>query len=211
MGHNRVLLISLLGSTDNVGAKYLHAELGRQGIQSTLLFFTSADLAYCGRIADFVEAGKLTMVGMSLMSRFYPKAVALSQAIRARCSHKPCIVWGGIHPTIDPQSCFEHADYVCVGEAEQGLPTFVSQLGSGSGCAVKGFNARGAAKLTNCEVVQDLDSIAYPEHLPPSSFITAGDAIHPLDARLLRRHANYNGTHLSVMSTRGCHFTCSYC
>lgn len=39
-------------------------------------------------------------------------------------SPKTPIIWGGIHPTIRPDECFEYADMVCVGDGEDALKPF---------------------------------------------------------------------------------------
>ena len=54
------------------------------------------------------------LVGVSLQSSQFGTAKRITQAIKSRLDVP--VVWGGAHPTIDPESCIPHADAVCVGE-----------------------------------------------------------------------------------------------
>jgi radical SAM superfamily enzyme YgiQ (UPF0313 family) len=131
-----ILLISLLGSTDNPSVKQLQAGLLRSGHDARILFCTTTKEADYRAVAAFVRSERIDIVGLSLMTPFLPKAIEITRAIREeagsvedpatapRSGHGPLVIWGGIHPTIDPGSCFSHADYVCVGEADRGIVDF---------------------------------------------------------------------------------------
>jgi anaerobic magnesium-protoporphyrin IX monomethyl ester cyclase len=207
-----ILLVSLLANTDNVSLKYLQAALQRAGRDPAILFCASEEESIFGPVAEFVRDGGFDVVAVNLMTPFFPKAAGLSRAIREACGPKVTIVWGGIHPTIDPAGCLEHADWVCVGEAEQGFVEFVDAWRDGAITReVAGFNRAGRETITSCPPPQDLDALAFPEHYPRRAFITDGGAVRPMTVALFRRYSRYRGTYLSVMTTRGCPYHCTYC
>lgn len=54
------------------------------------------------------------LIGISLQSPHFHIAKRLTRVIKN--NFKVPVVWGGSHPTIDPESCIKHTDIVCVGE-----------------------------------------------------------------------------------------------
>lgn len=54
------------------------------------------------------------LIGISLQSTHFQIARRLTQAIRSK--FKIPVIWGGSHPTIDPENCIKHTDMICVGE-----------------------------------------------------------------------------------------------
>ena len=208
----RILLISLLGSTDNPSVKSLLAVLRQAGHDATILFFPSTDDRDYAAAARFVREQGYDLVGISLMSPFFHKAATLSRALRETAGgRKPIILWGGIHPTIDPESCFEHADWICVGEAEHALLRFVDGWRDGAVTPVAGFNRRGGGAISACTPIENLDALPWPDHHPSECWILHRGRVRPLDLRLFRRYGRYGSSYLSIMTTRGCPNQCTYC
>ena len=54
------------------------------------------------------------IVGFSVMSPHVPIVKDLNTIVRNNSSAQ--IIWGGCHPTIEPEACIKEADIVCVGE-----------------------------------------------------------------------------------------------
>ncbi len=206
------LLISLIDTTDNLGLKYVHSALIKQGFRSLILFHTAEDTSYFNAVADFVKESKVDAVGISLMSRFFYTAVGLTDAIRNRCGDSVSVAWGGIHPTIDPKGCEGHADYVCVGEGEELFGEFLRGLDAKS--LSERTSATGASTISQSSaspVVEDLDALPFPEFLPADAWVTDRGRIAKLTHALVRKHNRHNTAYLSVMTSRGCPFSCSYC
>ena len=207
-----VILISLINSTDNLGLKYVHSSLLAKGYHSQILFHTSEDDSYFEQVADFIRDQGASVVGISLMSRLFPMAAGLTKTIRDRSRGHIPIFWGGIHPTIDPESCREYADYLCVGEGEIAFPEFLANFnGQAPACEIPGIGSTQTPKPVTSTKVDDLDSLAFPEFLPRNAWVTDKGRIVPLDGPLLKKHTRHQATYLPVMTSRGCPFTCSYC
>lgn len=211
-GSRSAVLISLIDTTENYGLKYVHASLLNGGFESQIVFYTSEDESYFDEVAQFVRDRSPDLVGISLMSRFFPAAAGLSNAIRKTCNDNVPILWGGVHPTIDPESCKEHADYVCVGEGEHALVQFLQQLDGGRPIGdVAGIAAAGTTGHTIRPAIEDLDSLPFPEILPRNSWVTDAGGVRPLNDSLLKKHTAHHATYLAVMTSRGCPFACAYC
>jgi len=213
MGSSRsVVLISLINTTDNLGLKYIHASLLSAGYDSQILFHTSEDDSYFSKVADFVRERCPSMVGISLMSRLFHTAAGLSREIRRQCKDNVPIIWGGIHPTIDPESCRDHADYLCVGDGENALIEFLGKFdGKGKTPEVPGIMSCQMQSHVSSSKIEDLDSLALPEFLPSHSWITDAGRIVRLDTSLLKKHTRHQATYLTVTTSRGCPFACTYC
>ncbi len=207
----KVLLISLLGGTDNVGVKYLHASLMQADRDSSVLFLPSEDPAAMAPAAEFIDRGRFDIVGISFMTAFLPKATALTRAIRDRCGKRVTIVWGGVHTTIAAESCPPGADYLCVGEAETAFVEFVERFRDGSEGEVEGFNRPGDSSFTACPPAGDLDALPFPHHYPPRTYVMDRGKVRVMTPRLFRRHSHYAGSFLDILTARGCPYQCSYC
>ncbi|HQL95825.1 MAG TPA: cobalamin-dependent protein [Candidatus Hydrogenedentes bacterium] len=117
------LLLSVQRDLDVIGPRGLHQFLLSRGEESILLFLpvlerdTEATLAALDR---FVAKTRPALAGLSLMSFEYARAVRVTRMLRERHPGMP-VVWGGIHPTCDPESSLEAAEWICIGEGEQTL------------------------------------------------------------------------------------------
>jgi radical SAM superfamily enzyme YgiQ (UPF0313 family) len=68
------------------------------------------------------------LVGVSFMTFNAPRAYAIADEFRRR--GKP-VVFGGYHPTFLPDEAIQHADAVCVGEAEATVPQLMADFRNG--------------------------------------------------------------------------------
>ena len=68
-------------------------------------------------------------------------------------------MWGGMHPTIRPDECLEHADYVCVGEGDKAVLDLIKAIESGQKePQIKGI-WYGTQKNGFGDLTENLDSI----------------------------------------------------
>lgn len=74
------------------------------------------------------ENGHYDLVGVTCMTPLAPRAYALADRFRARGVP---VVMGGYHPTVLPDEAQEHADSVCIGEAETLWPRIVADAMAG--------------------------------------------------------------------------------
>lgn len=213
----KVLLFSMQKDTEGLGLKFIHYDLLAQGHDSSILFLPRFHLESVGRrqeLKRFIDTHAPGLVGVSLMSQEYEKARILTRFLKEHVPSLP-VIWGGIHPTIDPVSCLEEADYVCIGEGEQTMREVCALLdrnqpinGVGNLCYLEQGTLR---RNPLYPLLADLDTLPSYEHVAQNSHILHRETIQPLTPQINRRYAPYLGRTYSVLSSRGCPFACSYC
>lgn len=83
------------------------------------------------------------LIGISFMTYNAPRAYEIADRFRAM--NKPVIL-GGYHPTLMPEEAAEHADAVCIGDAEPNVPRMIEALRTGQ---LLKFYRRESIPLTN--------------------------------------------------------------
>jgi radical SAM superfamily enzyme YgiQ (UPF0313 family) len=122
------------------------------------------------------------LVGISAMTPLAPKAYRIADRYRGKGIP---VVLGGYHPTVLPDEAAEHADSVCVGEAENVWPAIVSDAMAGR------LKERYRAEQFPC-----LENLPLPRR----------DLVRVPRSRRFG-HINV----YFVQTTRGCPHRCSFC
>jgi anaerobic magnesium-protoporphyrin IX monomethyl ester cyclase len=217
----RVTLVSLDNCVVSFGVRYLSSLLKAAGHETQLLFLPM-DFNYrtTGRdrevITDFVASTAPDLVGFSLMSGHRQRAEELTAHWKER-SGVP-VIWGGIHPTVDPEGSLEVADMVCVGEGEEALVELCAILAGGADYrAIPSIWVRENGTLHRNPArprLENLDTLPFPDYCPQTHFVYRGEqdeAVLPLDnAQLAVNYPGMIGLHY-VISSRGCPYSCTYC
>lgn len=170
------------------------------------------------QLLDIVSGSDL--VGFSLMTNHFLKTSQLSYAVRQQLSLP--VIWGGVHPTVAPEECLDHADYVCVGEGEGALIDLIGCMGRGDSPAdiLNLWLRRDGSTVRNLprKPVPDLDKIPIPDYAIEDQFVLMGENIVPLSETILKAtsRGKINFTEpedfvYETMWTRGCPHNCSYC
>ncbi|MGC9358255.1 MAG: B12-binding domain-containing radical SAM protein, partial [Anaerolineae bacterium] len=178
----KVVLISPYGSLVNVGLRVLSACLSRAGHDTRVIFLPSAKETSSFLLFDPAElydekiirqvtalCADAGLIGITVMTNYFYKARQLTEALRERL-HVP-IVWGGIHPTVRPAECLEHADIVCVGEGEQALVELANRIANRQtyeNIANLGYKDANGKVIVNSvrPLIHDLDALPFPDFGP---------------------------------------------
>ena len=213
--NREVLLISLQEDLDVIGLKSLHYQLLGHGFASHILFIPKfSGAAMSDAICNLVNKLSPLFIGISLMSVEYDRAKQLTHVLKSHYPSMP-IIWGGIHPTIAPETCIEYADFICIGEGENFIVDFANAIVNES--SPESLNSLACRK--NGQVVQnplyplitDLSVLPVCEHIPKNSYVLHKGRITDLDTKTFRKYARYSGMTYSITSSRGCPFSCTYC
>lgn len=210
-----MLLISLQDN-DTVGLKYLHYSLLNAGQMSSILYLPDleADIEEKLRgIGRFLAETRPEVIGIGLMSTEYHKACRLTEYIK-NFDKKIPVIWGGVHPTISPESCLKYADFVCMGEGEKVILDIANIKSLTDIKDLKNicYNRGGEIKRNELyPLVEDLDAFPFCEHVPRRAFIMENNNVVPLNKKLFKKHLRYEGSIYSIITTRGCPFYCTYC
>lgn len=228
----RVVLISPYGGIANFGLRYLAAYLKRKNHQVKLIFlprrlgcrgdFDETSSSYNEQIltdiCHFCENAHL--VGISVMTNYFFKAAELTKFLKGKV--KALVVWGGIHPTVEPEECLEYADAVCLGEGEKAILELVEKLKIGRNWQkTANFWFKNGNKVIKNSVrplIQNLDELPFPDYELNNHYILDKDRIIRLNKKLLEQYLPHittkEGLRLTaypIFITRGCPHACSYC
>ncbi|MCG6894236.1 MAG: B12-binding domain-containing radical SAM protein [Desulfobacteraceae bacterium] len=209
-----VVLVALY-RFQNFPIRILHAQLeAMKGVDLHTVFFknhltnaiqqqTDAEERLFG---ETMEALQPDLVGMSVYSPYVACARRLTEIVRNRT--RALVLWGGIHPTLSPESCMEEADIICRGEGEGALSELVSALGSGREFrGIENLWVRqgdGIRRNPMRPLIQNLDAMPFPAYDRPNFSFIESDRVWQDDPAI-------EESTLAVMPARGCPFHCSFC
>lgn len=214
------MLVSLIVSadvTDVYGLNILATQLKRLEsqnvrVQCFYIFYDFNKLypqSVLDDLAHFCKGSDL--IGISLLSSAYRNSIQITDHLRKSIDCP--IIWGGKHPTIDPDDCIQHADMVAIGEGEDTMLELVDAMGSGrSYDKILGLWIRHNATVIKNEkhpLEKNLDKFIFPDYSVENKFVLDKTKmrIKPMGPSDLKHMENWYPT----MITRGCPFSCSFC
>lgn len=198
-----------------LGIRYLERALDSAGINSVIVFFkdfnsvnphplTQREL---NLLKTLVEETNPDIIGLSVMSSLYLETVYAVNNMLSDSFNKP-LVWGGVFPTLFPEKCLEHADYVIRGEGEYSFVELILALQN-----KKNVNAipnlsyikSGATYINDTRpLCQNLDMYGYPVIGGNNKYYINKNTITKCDPQL-------DSVSYELSASRGCPFACSYC
>ncbi len=156
------------------------------------------------------------LIGINVKSAHFQVAKLITASIRAK--FKCPIIWGGPHPTIDPENCLKHVDMVCVGEGFDTLLELsqrILQHKSYNNIRNIWFNDEGEIIKNELRAqIDNLDILPYASYDNENKFY--------IDNGCLQQEKNYDQLGFSLtddplksfhhtMTAFGCPMNCSYC
>ena len=161
-------------------------------------------------LAKIIRREELNCIGISIRASAYVnQAAIITQYLHNTLDI--AVLWGGMHPTMDPESCITCADMVLKGEGELALLDFVNSLASGDSDVLASKNIW--FRIDEEEVirnplrplVQNLDDLAYRDyHTHDQKYFIYGGSYIVGDPM-------HGDPVFQMMGSRGCIYKCSYC
>lgn len=214
MKKSNIVLITFY-DLDSFAVHTLHAVLKEADFNVHSIFLknlnrnSTADPPTDNEIDALVELIKKidpVIVGISFRSTFFKLASEITGRIKKNLD--VLIVWGGTHSTIRPDQCIELADIVCVGEGEKAIVELAAKLLQGEAIDnIQNLWIKKEGKIIKNDLrhlIQDLDSLPFPDFLIENKYFVEGGTALPLLPPAQR-------TDYSIMTSRGCPFSCTYC
>jgi len=203
-----------------LGARYLSSYLKSHGREVAILFLSKPygeleTVDELRQINDFIKKYQPDLVGLSLMSNHFFRAKEVTESIKNSFPALP-VIWGGIHPTIDPENCLNYADIVCVGEGESALLQLTE---GGNWLNYKEVNISGLWHKDGDQVVSGgksvlisaIDELPFPDYDFSDHYIIHQGELLPLTESVFRQYyPAARGDH-RLLSSRGCPHACAYC
>ena len=146
------------------------------------------------------------IVGLCVYTPYFSIASRLTKLIKNNSS--AVVVWGGIHPTLYPESCLKDADILCLGEGEEALENLVMSIRDGKDYhrVENLWTKRNGTVIKNRmrPLTRNLDTIPFPAYARDSFYFIGSNKVTTDDPTL-------QDPILAVLPARGCPFKCSYC
>lgn len=202
-----------------LGVRYLSSYLKNKGHKVNILFLVKP----YGREEKKEELRQINklilklapdLIGISLMSNHFFRARKITMAIKNKFDIP--IIWGGIHPTIEPIDCLDYADMVCVGEGEVALERLLNRR---TGKGNNDLNIQGIWYKKNGRVITkgiasllgNLDNIPYPDYNLTDHYIIHKHQLVPLTVEIFKQYYPASRGDHRLISSRGCPYACAYC
>lgn len=155
---------------------------------------------------DQLLAKAYDLVGVSVMTSILNEAIYASRIAR-EAPNRPMVVWGGPHPTVLPEEAIAHdsVDVIALGEAEETLHELVAAGGDPEGIDGLWYKRDGQVIRNPPRMpIHDLGALPHP-----ARDLIDMDAYAKAWYSLTAASPELRGT--SVIASRGCPFSCTYC
>ncbi len=201
----RVALISFLNNSINT--RSLSSYLKMNGYEVVCLFcpcpFNHSNLR---SLIKILEIKQIDLVGVSLVTDDYYSAVAVTNAIQEELCLP--VIWGGAHVNVMPDECLRYADMICLGEGEEALLELVRNYAADkTDLTIKNIwfkTKEGIVRNELRELEENLDRYPFPDFDLKSQLVMSEQGFEVL------AESNMHGEY-SIMSSRGCPYSCHYC
>jgi radical SAM superfamily enzyme YgiQ (UPF0313 family) len=159
------------------------------------------------------EIADADIIGLSSMTQYAGATEALIAAVR-RINPKAYIIWGGIHPIIQPEDAILHADAICTGEGEFAFKKFLDAYKAGEpflNTPSFWFNTpNGIKKNINLPLMtqEEMNTLPVPLYQDGEYIFRSGVGFARIAAE---DFLFYNGLSYQTLWSIGCPFKCTYC
>ncbi len=191
----------------SVNSRLLAAYLKERGHKVFIIFCLGAVSKKMASAAlEFVKASDVGLIGISLVTDDFEKAKLLTDVIKQDV--KVPIIWGGAHPSIRPDECLKYADMVCQGEGEEALAELCESIDKKQNrLDIKNIVFKKDGQTIRNDIrclTEDLDALPFEDVEIKDHLVLTEEGIKPFGEDFLRGQ-------YSIMCSRGCPFSCSYC
>lgn len=150
---------------------------------------------------------EIDLVGISVLTDNYYSAVAVTKLIKN--STDIPVIWGGAHVNIMPEECLQYADMICMGEGEEAVADLAANIADGkwTDASIKNIwyktqNGIIQNQIRNLET--NIDKYYATGINEGIHYIINEDGVRILKDNLARKE-------YSIITSRGCPYSCSYC
>lgn len=180
----------------NYGISYISGFLKANNIETSLLN-VNEKLDYpldLEKIKKDVLSIKPDIIGISVLTNQYKYATEIARGIKGYLDVP--IIFGGIHPTMDPMGTMADSfvDYICMGEGEEAILELIEK-GKPDGIRNIGYRKEGSIIIEPLRPFIDINKLPFKDY----SIFNFQQMIDAKDGWV------------GLMASRGCPFRCTYC
>jgi len=154
------------------------------------------------------------LIGFSFASQSTDIAFNLAKVLKDKCNHTP-LIFGGVHPTIDPISCLDYCDAVCIGEGEKTILEVAKRLTDGDDFfQTNNLIYKKDGKIIENQLnqlIKELDSLPVRRSYTEDHLIIRKGKVFNVDHNMFFEILPNERTCYTQIFSRGCPYGCSYC
>lgn len=201
-----IALISFLANSINT--RILSSYLKLHGY-SVCCYFCEGKLTTenLNSLVTHLKEKNTSLVGVSLVTDDYQSAVHVTRAVKQALGVQ--VVWGGAHVNIMPEESLRHADMICLGEGEEALLELVESFShkGAPDTSIRNIwfkTSGGIVKNELRPLEENLDKYPFPDFDLSTQYIMADGGFENFSEKRF-------GSEYSIMTSRGCPYSCHYC
>ena len=207
-------IIFLIFDKDNQGPIVLYEILVQRGFGSKIVYYLNDNSANATALNKFVKNNRPLLLGLSFASHSAQVAFSVATNFAKEFPEVP-LVFGSVHPTIDPLSCLEYCDAICVGEGEGTILEIAEKLTRKEDylSAHNLIYKKNGHIINNTmnPLVTDLDTLPVRRPFTEDHFLVSNGRVLEINrARYLKLFPD-SATRFMQTYSRGCSNACSYC
>lgn len=158
-------------------------------------------------LLELIDKQKAKVVGISLMSSHFQFAKKITEQIKKELGLP--VIWGGVHPTIQPEKCIQVADCICRGEGEEAIIELADAFSQNKPIEKIPniwINKNGRTIRNPLRpLLKDLDALPAPDYGEGNKYFLHKGRFYQRDP-LPAGYPEYD-----ILTSRGCPYRCSYC
>ena len=228
----QVSLISPYSDLTNIGLRSISMLLRNAGYRTQMIFLPtpSSELPLntspyfvidypehiIRQLADITKDSQI--IGISLMDNYMQIGIKLTQALKKESN---LLLWGGVFPSMDPESALHYADAVCIGEGEDAMLELVRKMDTGQDInTIPNIWIKGETRPES-KYITDISALPLPDYGPEGHFVYSEkeqmlaslEACDEYENYIFSKHRTDAGlvTAYHMETTRGCPHNCTYC
>jgi len=194
----------------NFGVRTLHSVAEQAGAEAFTIFLKNYETNQFNQptpqeeqlLLNILKEISPGIISFTVLSPFVKTAQHITKSVRKEFP-EAIFLWGGIHPTINPEDCPEDVDLICQGEGE-GAITDIIHCMSTPECKPFQKSIQNINGVAPRPLIEDLDSLPAPKYGSSNFFLIENNVITREDLAL--NHGNYY-----LLTSRGCPWQCAYC
>lgn len=210
----QIALISVTAEFISIGLRTISSVLKREGHCVKTIFIGKDNNRKLTKkdtdsLRGFLKG--FDLVGLSFTTNYLNTAIKLNSELKK--DKNTIIIWGGIHPTVNPEECLDHVEYVCVGEGEILMANIANSIKQN--LEFKDQKNLGYKKgddyiiNTMNPLIANLDTLPILDLDESNHFTLEENQVRPLKGN--PRYERYFSNQYTIMASRGCPHKCSFC
>ena len=198
----------------NQGAIILYEQLVSNNYSCKLIYYLTDNQANRKALQDFILTSSVIFIGFSFASHSSSTAFTVADYIRNEFPQIP-IVFGGIHPTLDPVPCLDYCDAVCLGEGDLVILEIMGKISDGQNY----LTSNNLGYRDSCNIIQNpvsplisnLDILPLRRAFTEDHILIKDGKIYPLNKKIYFDIMPFRQISLTQDFSRGCPYICGYC